>query len=117
MGSPRFTPLQWVMLVLALCLSIFAFTQVPKDWKVGFNHEIPVGFLIGLGIFCGASVYIHASELKPSQWWSNFFLYNLNMVPKTYYPHTEEMLVPYPDPDIADIPEREEEGYIEIDVG
>lgn len=117
MGLPRFTIWQWVMLLLSLCLAIFAFTQVPKDWKVGFNHEIPVGFLVGLLIFCGASVWIHASELRPGQWWRNFFLYNLGMVPKVYYPHIEEIDIPYPDPELIEEVEREEEGYIEIDMG
>ncbi len=114
MGSPRFTPFQWILLVFSLILAIFAFTQVPRDWKVG---TLPAGFIVGLTIFCLGMVYVNATELRPPQWWTNFFLYRLNMLPKIYYPHIEEMEIPYPDPDIADEPEREEEGYIEIDMG
>lgn len=113
MGSPRFTPLQWVALVLSLALGFFVFTKIPGDWKIG---NLPVGFIVGLLIFCGAMVYVNASELKPKAWWKNLFLYRLNLVPKVFYPHIEEQTQLYPDPEIADIEEEEDEGYIQIEI-
>jgi hypothetical protein len=37
-------------------------------------------------------------------------------VPRAYYPHNEEQLQIYPDPDVIDPARREDEGYIELEM-
>lgn len=107
-----FTPIQWILLTVSVALAFFVGTKIPQDWKLG---NLPVGFIVGMGIFCGALVYVKASEMRPFAWWRNLFLYRLGFVPKLYFPHIEEQLQIYPDPTVIDPTKREEEGYIELD--
>lgn len=106
-----FTPIQWILLALSVALAFLVGTKVPGDWKLG---NLPLGFILGMLIFCGALVYVKASEMKPFAWWRNLFLYRLGFLPRTYFPHIEEQTQIYPDPDVIDAPKREEDGYIEL---
>jgi len=83
-------------------------TQVPKEWKLA---NIPVGFWVGISIFSGVLVFIHASQMKPFTWWKNVVLYRLKMVPTVYMPRYQPGRV-YPDPTIQEIRKREDRPYV-----
>lgn len=105
-----FTPIQWILLVVALGSAFLVGTKIPQSWKIG---NLPAGFIVGLLIFCGAMVGVNASEMKPMRWWLNLFLYRLELVPKTYISHLEEC-EEYPDPSIEEEPKYSDEGYLDI---
>lgn len=105
-----YTVSQWILMAVALGLAFFLGTKVPQDWKVG---NLPVGFLVGLAIFCGAIVFISATQMRPISWWRNAVLYKLKLIPSVYLPHPEEGAI-YPDPSIEDEGKREDNAYVEL---
>lgn len=107
-----FTIPQWLLLGLSVLLAFFFGSKVPPDWKI---HNLPFGFIVGLTIVCAAMLLVNASEMKPAAWWKNLFLYKVfNAVPRVYHSRFEEQAQIYPDPDVIDIPKREQDGYIEL---
>ncbi|MFN8655291.1 MAG: hypothetical protein U0105_03030 [Candidatus Obscuribacterales bacterium] len=105
-----YTVPQWILMAVALGLAFLIGTKVPQDWKLG---NLPVGFLVGLAIFCGAIVFISATQMRPISWWKNAFLYKLKLMPLVYLPHAEEGAI-YPDPTIEEAVKREDRGYVEL---
>jgi hypothetical protein len=109
-----FTFGQWFILATAVGLGFFLAFKVPQDWKLG---NLPLGVFVWVFIVGGAMVGVNAAEFKPFAWWRNLFLYKIfQTVPRAYYPHNEEQLQIYPDPDVIDPARREDEGYIELEM-
>lgn len=106
-----FTVWQWILLAVSVAVAFIFGAKVPHDWKLG---NLPLGFIVGLLIVCGAMVFVGASEMKPLAWWRNLFLYRLGLAPRVFFPHVEEQGHPYPDPDIIDQPRASEDNYIEL---
>lgn len=106
-----YTIIQWVILVGALAIGFLVGSKVPGDWKLG---NIPLGFLIGLSIVCGAIVFVSASQMKPAAWWRNTILYGLKMSPRMFLPHPEEGNI-YPDPSIVEPTRVRDDAYISIE--
>jgi len=107
-----FTPFQ---LILMFCATITAFivaSNIPQSYKL--PNGLPVGFVVGMLIFCGAIVVVKMSEVKPWAWWRNLVLYRLNMVPTVFLPRPEPGQL-YPDPTIIDAKRRADEYYVESD--
>lgn len=94
---------------VGLLTAFFFGSKVPHDWKL---HNLPVGFIVGLIIFCISLVLGRMTELKPIVWWRNNFLYGMGIVPKLFLPKPEELPYPYPDPSIEEKISHEE-YYIE----
>lgn len=103
-----FTFMQWFQMLVGLALSFWAFTWVPKEWKVA---NLPAGFIVGLLMFCGLLVFINGSQMKPGIWWRNLVAYRLKLVPVKFLPHSETSQL-YPDPTIVEAPKIEDEMYI-----
>lgn len=105
-----YTVSQWILMGVSVAAAFFIGTKIPQDWKVG---HLPVGFLVGLAIFCGAIVFISATQMRPMSWWKNALLYKLKLVPMVYLPHPEEGVI-YPDPTIEDVVKREDSNYVQL---
>lgn len=99
---------QWVLMTVALGISIGAGSVIPQGWKLG---NLPAGFIVGLGIFCGALLFTQAMQMKPAVWWRNMIAYRLKLVPMTFLPHSERGTI-YPDPSIVDPGRREDMPYV-----
>ncbi len=106
-----YTILQWVLLVGSLAIGFFVGSKVPGDWKLG---NLPLGFILGLTIVCGALVFVSASQMKPGAWWRNTILYGLKIQPRMFLPHPEEGNI-YPDPSIIDPVKIQDDAYISIE--
>jgi hypothetical protein len=104
-----YTILQWVILAVSVALAFIIGANIPKDWKLG---NLPLGFLVGLGIFCGAIVFVSASQMKPFAWWRNVILDRLGISPRVYIPHREPGYE-YPDSTIIEPTKREDQAYYE----
>src|SRR5262249_46893747 len=82
-----FTPVQWLILVLALVAAFMLSTApFPKEWKVA---NAPVGVFVFVGIVGAVAVLIQAMEMKPLVWWKNQILYRLRVKPLLFLPHPE----------------------------
>ena len=103
-----FTVSQWVVMVLAAATAFGVGSAMPGNWKVG---NLPVGFLVGLGIFCGAMLISQGLQMKPLTWWRNMIAYRLKLVPMTYLPHSEPGTI-YPDPTVVDPGRKEDLPYV-----
>ncbi len=103
-----YTVMQWIILAVALALAFLIGSKIPHDWKLG---NIPAGFLIGLVIFCGAIVFVSATQMRPMLWWKNVILYKLGIAPTLFLPHHEEGQL-YPDPTIIEPAKREDQPYV-----
>lgn len=106
-----YTVMQWIILAVALALAFLIGSKIPHDWKLG---NIPAGFLVGLLIFCGAIVFVSATQMRPMLWWKNVILYKLGIAPSLFLPHHEEGQ-PYPDPTIIEPVKREDQPYVTFD--
>lgn len=90
-----YTPFQWILMVASAAGAFAVLSWFPKEWKV---QNLPVGFLVGLCVFCVALVFIHASQLKTFIWWRNVIFYALGVLPRVFLPHSEPS-VTYLEPD------------------
>jgi hypothetical protein len=107
-----FTPFQLILMFFSTILAFIVAGNVPSSWKL--PNGLPVGFLLGLLIFCAAIVVVKMSEVKPWVWWRNMFTYRLKLVSTVYLPKPEPGQV-YPDPTIIDVKKRSEEYYVDAE--
>lgn len=103
-----YTIFQWVLMVAGAGLGFTAFSFVPKEWKLG---NVPVGLIVGIGVFCAVMVPMTMLELRPRAWWKNQFLYRLKLAPTTFLPHPEQGRA-YPDPTIIEAPKKQDQYYV-----
>ena len=106
-----YTVWQWIVLTASVAIGFLIGSKIPHDWKLG---NLPVGFIIGLLIVCGAIVFVSASQMKPVAWWRNKLMYALGMAPVLYLPKREEGQV-YPDPTIKEVVKREDQAYVNVE--
>jgi hypothetical protein len=106
-----YTIWQWILLASALALAFLVGTKIPQGWKLG---NLPLGFIVGLLIFCAAIVFVSASQMKPFAWWRNKFLYTFGMAPTVFMPKREEGQE-YPDSTIEKPVKREDQSYVAVE--
>ena len=106
-----FTIWQWILLGSSLGVAFLIGTKIPHDWKLG---NLPLGFIVGMLIFCTAMVFVGASQMKPFVWWRNKFLYTFGFVPVLYLPQREEGQE-YPDSSIKEPIKREDQSYVAVE--
>ena len=106
-----YTVIQWLILGVSVALSFIVGTSVPREMKLG---NLPLGFLVGLSIFCGAIVFVSASQMHPFIWWRNLLLTRLGLLPKVYLPHRESGYI-YPDPTIVEPSKAEDQAYYDTE--
>jgi uncharacterized membrane protein required for colicin V production len=106
-----FTPLQLILMFTATILSFVIGSNIPGNWKI---NGLPVGFLIGMTIFCAALAFVKMSEFKPWPWWRNRILYPLKLIPTEFLPHLEPAQL-YPDPTIMDVKKASDDYYVDAD--
>jgi len=104
-----FTPLQLILLLVSTVVALIVGSKMPGNWKI---NGLPVGFLVGMVIFCGALVVVKMSEVKPWIWWKNLLVYRLRMAPTIFMPRPEEEAI-YPDPTIIEAKKSSDEFYVE----
>jgi hypothetical protein len=95
-----FTIGQIVMLVIAVFIAIYVWTNMPNANVKVFNG-LPLGFLVAMAIVCGAMVFVWANQIRPWQWWRNKVLYTLHFRPLLYVPW-QEPAHNYPDANIIE---------------
>jgi hypothetical protein len=106
-----YTPWQWGLGTVALAVAFWSFSLFPHEWKIA---NLPVGFIVGLLIFCAALVFISASQMKPALWWRNSIMYRLGLLPVKFLPRVLPAQI-YPDKTIIDSARKEQTAYIEIE--
>jgi hypothetical protein len=103
---------QWLILGIASIAALFVATKVvPQGWKINGAPAGVFAFVIVLG---AGIAYVSATQMKPTAWWRNKFLYGLKIVPNVYLPKREEAQL-YPDPTIIERGKREDQNYINAD--
>lgn len=95
-----FTIGQIIMLVIAVFLAIYVWTNMPNA-NVKVFQGLPLGFLVAMAIVCGAMVFVWANQIKPLQWWRNKLLYTLHLRPTLYVPVPQNAPI-YPDANIIE---------------
>lgn len=95
-----FTIGQIIMLVIAVFLAIYVWTNMPNA-NVKVFQGLPLGFLVAMAIVCGAMVFVWANQIKPLQWWRNKLLYTLHLRPTFYVPVPQNAPI-YPDANIIE---------------
>jgi hypothetical protein len=93
-----FTVVQLLLLFFAGLIGFHAAMNVPN---VKVFNGLPLGFLVFMGIFCGAMVFVFANQIRPLQWWRNKLLYTLGIRPSMYVPCHEPAHI-YPDANIIE---------------
>ena len=100
---------QWLILGLSLAVAMLVGSKVPGDWKL---DKIPVGFLVGLLIFCLAIVFVSATQMHPLIWWRNQLLYKLGLAPRLVLPSRDPPL-PYIDATIVEVSKKgDDQPYV-----
>jgi hypothetical protein len=77
-----FSFVQWIVLLLTALISCWAWFNTPP---VKING-LPLGLFVFLAIFCTGIVFVHATLIKPRQWWLNRILYAARLVPLELMP-------------------------------
>src|SRR5271163_2105243 len=77
-----FTFIQWFVLLVTSALGLWLGFSVPM---VKING-LPLGFLVFMTFLCGGIVFVHASVIKPWQWWLNRVLYAAQLLPTEILP-------------------------------
>lgn len=103
-----YTVMQWIILAVALAVAFLVGSKTPGDWKLG---HMPLGFIIGLVIFCLAIVFVSATQMRPVSWWKNLIMYKLGLSPTVYLPNREPATLHY-DPTIIEAPKAEDQPYV-----
>jgi uncharacterized membrane protein required for colicin V production len=103
-----FTPFQIIVMAFGLIGGLIAGTQNYGNAKV---NGLPVGFLIGLLIFCVSMVISHMAQIKPFVWWKSMVIYKLKLAPTIYMPHPEEP-IEYLDASMGDSKYRKDDGFL-----
>lgn len=73
---------QWIFLGIVALISCWAWFSTPP---VKING-LPLGLFVFLGIFCTGIVFIHASLIKPWQWWRSRILSLAKLLPTEILP-------------------------------
>jgi len=107
-----FTPFQLILMFFSTITAFAVAGNVPSTWKL--PNGLPVGFVLGLLIFCAAIVVVKMSEVKPWVWWRNMITYKLKLAPTSYLPKPEPGQL-YPDPTIMDVKKKSDQYYVESD--
>jgi hypothetical protein len=76
---------QWVVLLFTALISCWAWFSCPP---VKING-LPLGLFAFLAIFCTGIVFVHASLIKPWQWWLNRVLYAAQLLPTKIFPQPQ----------------------------
>lgn len=103
-----FSVSQWVVMGLAAAAAFAVGSFMPGNIKIA---GLPIGFIIGMVIFCGALFVSQALQMKPLAWWRNMIAYRMKLVPMTYLPHSEPGTI-YPDPTVIDPGRKEDLPYV-----
>jgi hypothetical protein len=103
-----FTVQQWIVMALAAAVSFAVGSFMPGNIKIA---NLPIGFIIGMIIFCGALFISQALQMKPLTWWRNMISYRLKLAPQTYLPHSEPGTI-YPDPTVIDKERKEDRPFV-----
>ncbi|HEY9679462.1 MAG TPA: hypothetical protein V6C76_15750 [Drouetiella sp.] len=105
----EFTPIQLIMLIIAIVGGLLIATNMPKEWK--FNN-VPAGVFVFVAVVGAAMVLGKMSEVKPWQWWRNLVFYRLGLISDQFIPKPEEAPI-YPDPTIVEAKKKTERYYVE----
>ncbi|MBX9877828.1 MAG: hypothetical protein K2Y22_05165 [Candidatus Obscuribacterales bacterium] len=109
-----FTLLQWTVMVVAIALAFYFGSQVAAwmpDLKIA---NVPLGAWVGIGILCGAAVFVAAPTMKPMVWWRNRLAFLLGIQPRQYMPKSEPAIV-YLDASIVEPGKKTQETYIAVE--
>ena len=104
----NYTIIQWIVLAGTLVLALLVGFHMPGNIKVA---NLPLGFWLGLTIFCLGIVFVHAVQMKPFAWWRNQIFYHLDIYPKLVLPHVENGNI-YPDATIVEISTTDNGNYV-----
>lgn len=102
-----YTLAQWAIMFLSFVLAFVVGFQIPPQIKIG---NLPLCFLVGLGIFCAGMVLVQSQQMKAFAWWKNMFRYRLGLIQKVYLPTTEDGTI-YPDPTVIDEDHKKQEEF------
>lgn len=73
---------QWILLSVIALVSSWAWFSTPPV-KV---NGLPLGLFVFVAIVCTGIVFVHASSIKPWQWWLNRVLYAAQLLPTEILP-------------------------------
>ncbi len=73
---------QWILLTFTALIACWAWFSTPPV-KV---NGLPLGLFVFVTIVCTGIVFVHATSIKPWQWWLNRVLYAAQLLPTEILP-------------------------------
>jgi hypothetical protein len=89
-----FSLIQLIVLLATSAIGLWSGFNMPP---VKING-LPLGLFVFLGIFCTGIVFVHATLIKPRQWWLNRVLYAAKLVPLELLPKPQPIKTYFEDP-------------------